>query len=447
LYRPYFIVLAVTVFLLVQASPPAVAQSREPDVTAIYQGLKDRRDFAFIHRGTAFIRPVGLLTWVVPPELPAPASLERDFRSFCAEPLVLVTVGQSCEFAFDSIDDPIVYGLEDDEAGRAKAATKAKYLRELYSRYYADTLPGSPAGPDARAAFQVALWEILSEDDVPENGAADGPVPFNLFTGTFQANAPNETAAPPFVRMAQQNLLALTGDDSGFMSSPLLAGSEIVRLTGLPQADGAAMPQSQLMLRVRDNVATGGGGQGGLGGLFDPIGPGSVFSPLGFSPQQPGGAGGGGLPFIPGGGGVPVAPGSSLVAPGNGNSPPGTPGWNVLPFFPRIEPGAGSGQGPGMPPSIAPPIVDPGGGYTGGEGSGSGGSGSGSSGSSGGSGSGSSGSSGGSGSGGGSSGSSGGEGGGTSPLNPVPAPNGLVLGLIGLGTLGFRRWLRKASCV
>jgi hypothetical protein len=127
----------------------------EPAVTATYLGIEDRRDFAFVSKPRGeFIRPVGLLDWNVPVSSLSTMGLDRDFKSFCAEPFVTVNAGMTYGFSIDPVDKPAIYGLPDTDEGRAVASRKAKFLRELHGRYYADTLPGSKAGPEARAAFE-----------------------------------------------------------------------------------------------------------------------------------------------------------------------------------------------------------------------------------------------------------------------------------------------------
>lgn len=374
------------------------ARGEEPAVTATYLGIEDRQDFAFTSKPQGeIIRPVGLLTWNVPVSSLSTMGLDRNFKSFCAEPFVTVTTGMTYGFAIDPIDKPSIYGLPDNEAGRDTARRKAKFLRELHGRYYADTLPGSKAGPEARAAFQAAVWEVMIETELP-----DGPMPLNLFTGTFQANYPKEADAPQFVQMAQQYVTSLTGNDQSFFENPQFAGMQLVRLTGLVGPTGA-VAQSQLAGRLISGATDTAGGVGGVGGLG---GPGSTLG--GVGPVGLGGLGGvGGLggPGLLGPGGI-----------GGIGGFPGGGGFFGLPF------GGGSNTTVGSP------------GSTGGS-SGSGTPGIGTGGGSGGSGGGGSGGNGG-----------GGGGGGGGGPSPVPSPAGFILGAIALGALGIRKkWVKAGA--
>ena len=62
---------------------------------------------------------------------------------------------------------PTAFALPNTDAGREEAFRRAKYVRELFGRFYPQALKEDD--PDAGFAFQVALWEIIHEGQLPEN--------------------------------------------------------------------------------------------------------------------------------------------------------------------------------------------------------------------------------------------------------------------------------------
>lgn len=388
-------ILANTLFALISIGGfPSLAYGEDPVLRATYLGLVHHEELAFRMEGHGrFVRKVGMLDWIVPADSLSTQGVERRFKSFCAEPLRDVIATRTYPFRVDLLDRHENYGLADDEAGQDLGRKKAKFLRELYARYYADTYQGSDVGPDAHAAFQTAVWEIVAEQEWPE-----GPMPLNLFTGTFQADYPIEDQSPGFVQLAQRYVTSLSGNDALFAEHPDFAGMEPTRLTGLPVAGSDALPQSQLTLRLLGGSsdfpggvlsepdtlanAAGLGNLGPLIGLGNPAGGGLI----------PGGPGGGiGAP-VPGGGGVPGGGNPSNPSDGGGTVPPGT-----------------------TPPITNPPGGGDGTGGTGGNNNGGGGGGGG---------------------GGGNSGGGGDDGGGTVV---IPTPGGIALGSIAVLTWAWHR--------
>jgi len=379
----------------------------EPVVTATYLGIEGRQDFAFVAKPLGdFRRAAGRLNWNVPPSTLGTMGLDRNFTTFCAEPIATVAAGTTYGFAVDPLDKPAVYGLPETDAGRETAKKKAKFLRELFGRYHADTQPDSKAGPDAPAAFQVAVWEVLNEQELP-----DGPMPLNLFTGSFLANYPREADAPPFVQLAQQYVTSLTGNDAPFFENPNFAGLELVRLTGLVGANGA-VAQSQLAARVKSGASDTAGGAGTPGSetpLALGTGPGFIGPVRGGIGSPLGGVPGGG---VPGGG----ASGFPIVA-----SPVGSTTTTTTPTGSSSSPsGTDTSTGSSSPTSPTLPVeTPPGGGSSGGSSSGN------------------------------TPGStqfSGGETGTTPDTVPVPAPGGLILGgLAAAALLARRQWGRSAA--
>ena len=398
----------VAVALVVPTTPPAFALDAppaRPAVSLYYRELTNPAEFKFTVDGKPVTRNVGDLNFDTPVGATT-AGLATNPRTFCVEPLVPIVAGRVYPFVVDPLDSPAGFGLPDTADGKTAAARKAAFVRELYGRYYADSV----ADPRTASAFQIALWEVAQETQVP-----DGPMPFNLYTGTFKADYPDPAAAPEYVQTAQKYVQSLSGDETAFGTSSALRRQELVRLTGTAGPDGV-VPQSQLSLRPVADYAGGGapgtgfgtglptgggggglgfagpgglgrggsggfgGGGGGLGGGgsgFLPFGggttggstintanpgttspivtpPGTIVTPGGSSPQTPtvpdtfppsgGGTppGGGGTP--PGGGGNP--PGGGGNPPGGGGNPPGGGG--------EQPPGGGGEQSPAVP---APPAV------------------------------------------------------------------------------------------
>ena len=269
--------------------PVALAQDA-PSLTLDYRELTQREPLKFRMNGADHTASVGLLNWDFPATTFATVGFDPKLTSFCLEPLVPVVAGNQYQFQMDKFGSPKDFNLKDDEDGRKEAGRRTKFVRELYGRNYAEVL----ADPKVAApAFQLALWEILSETKVPE-----GPIPYSLNSGTFQTNFPKGDAAPAYVTQAQKYLLGLTGDDAAFGDSPALAGQELVRLTGLRNAAGV-IAQSQVALRNKGGVSNSASGYGGDAGALGPVGT-SAGGGSGRPSTSFGGIGGGGL----GGGGI-----------------------------------------------------------------------------------------------------------------------------------------------
>ena len=330
-------------------------ENARPVISMRYKELTNRDEFkiAIANRGE-FTKPVGDMKFEFPQGFVPSAGLAADQRTFCIEPLVPMFAGRQYDFALGPVNDPVSYGLPDTVEGKAAAERRAVYLRELYGRFYADTTEDNKVATDG---FQAALWEIAGESQVP-----DGPLPFNLFTGTFKANYPVEAEAPEFVRTGQRYLQSLTGDDSSFREANALQGLELVRLTGLVGADGL-MPQSQLALRAAPGDLAGagggngaGGGSGGFAPSASPIGGVGIGGGGGGSPILPLGGRGGGSPG--GGGGF----GSGFPVTGLGALSPvsTTP---VVTTLSAAQPGSNSPQEATTtvttPPPIRPPEIIP----------------------------------------------------------------------------------------
>jgi hypothetical protein len=343
--------------LAVGLSTVVVAQQQQlsadppgPLVNLRYRELTNRQDFNFADSKLGkFERPVGDLNMEFAGGSFASDGFEPNFRSYCVEPQRPMYAGETYPFTVEPLNRPAWYGLPDTADGRKEATRRAKFLRELFGRFYEDTLRDARA---TAAAFQVAVWELTNETDVP-----DGPMPYNLFAGNYKADYPDEAASPEFVRQAQRYVVSLTGDDAPFAESPVLQGLELVRLTAVGNGEFAG--QSQLALRSAPGAAgglygpgaePGGGGVGGLGG---PGLRGPAAGVGGGFPGGGGGFGGGGGGFIGGG------PVSSDSTANPGTAGPQTPiDTGVTPIPPLVDSGT-INQGPNVRPGQDPPPTNP----------------------------------------------------------------------------------------
>ena len=326
-----------------QVVPVAVDPVRtEPVITARYNSLVDRQELAFRDGDDGlYAKPVGQLDFGFPLESYAWEGFDQSFRTYCIEPLMPIYAGRTYTFAVEPLGRPEQFGLPDTDDGRAEAERRAVMVRELYGRFYAD-LTDRPeiAGP----AFQTALWELFREREFP-----DGPMPFNLSTGTFRQNYPDVDAVPEFAALAQSYLGDLTGDDTLFFDNPDLFGRELVVLSDVESMNGMPI-QAQLGLResLVSAAADSFGGLGGAQGLGS-IGSGSGG---GISP----GLGLGGAPLLGGGGGGGLGGGA-----GGGQNPPGSAPSGISPIATLPGDAGGGNQSPqvGETPPLFPPIGPP----------------------------------------------------------------------------------------
>lgn len=265
----------------------ARSSAQAPSLDAYYDRLDPKSVFNSKWKGEEKVCNVGAFRWQVPMSSYATGGLDRNFTGYCAEIDVSIVVGKLYRFKIDRLDDPAFYGLKADAEGIRAAQRRATLIRELFGRYYSES---KTAHPDDTFAFQVALWELTHETE-----AANGMMTlFDLFSGDFQTNYPREQA-PAFVLKAQDYLNSLVGNDSVYYQNPSINGRELVRLDGIPNAEGI-VAQSQYALRYIDGGVpgigpfanalgtTGAGGAGGfapgIGGFGGSIG-GDVGSPSG----------------------------------------------------------------------------------------------------------------------------------------------------------------------
>ena len=369
---------------LVAALPLALilqtrAHAQEPVLEVFYRKLEPKEQFKFKWKGMEAECVAGVFRWDVPQSEFGTNGLGRHFTGYCAEVLVSITADKMYRFQTNKTDAPANYNL----AGVAKdkiddaAKRRTRLVEELFGRYFRDPVL-KPINEIDAVAFQIALWEIIQESE-----PAEGDLKLDLFAGDFQANYP-KADAPAFVVKAQQYLDSLTGrDDVMFFMNDDLRGRELIRLQGMEGAEGVA--QSQFALRYKGAPRVGGrlddswGGNGNGFGWGNWLGSGNLGGGAGRSSLFP------------------------SQSSNNGQSPsPMTDPPNPSPSNPI----AGGPPTPGTSPSIN----------------------------------------------GGTSGGSAGEktaavvGGpptpGTSPgqpVNSVPAPAGLLLGVIALGTIGVWR--------
>ncbi len=313
------------------------AAQERPDVVLRYDGLTTRQTFKFKTDGGEHSKAVGGLGWQFPSSALATVGFDPAPVTFCIEPLVPITAGQEYGFTIDSFGKPRDFaGVKADKSGTEAADKRAKLVRELYAKHYAEAVRDNGTA----SAFQVAVWELTTESQLPK-----APAAYSLYSGTFQAVEPL-AQAPAFVQTAEGYLKGLTGDDSGFATAPLLAGRELVRLSGANVATGEAA-QAQVGLRNRGGVN-------------------NLVSPFGDEPQSFGGLGGGRAPSLNGlrsgvGGGVGGGGGGGF---GGGNGGGFGGGNNSTPTSPPTpgtdgNPGGTNPINPGSPPVSPPPGVPP----------------------------------------------------------------------------------------
>jgi hypothetical protein len=214
----------------------------------------------------------------------------------------------------------------------------------------------------------VALWEVVQETE-----PAEGSPKFDLFGGDFQANYP-PADAPVYVTLAQSYLNSLTGNDAVFYENPDLRGRELARLQGLANANGVAgltgllgaasagttAAQSQFALRYVGGGAPGAGGLGrALTGLGGGLGAlGGGIGPLGGVGGFGGGGGAGGGALLGPGGGGTV-PGTGGTAPPLGTGETTTPPGTTPPTTTVTTPPVGGPETPGTPGTPGTPVPAP----------------------------------------------------------------------------------------
>lgn len=324
----YILVVLLTVGIVLGFSSRSLAQT--PSLQAYYDKLDPTTPFKYLWKGEEKTCNVGAFHWRIPESQFSTGGLDRNFTGYCAEIDVPIVAGNTYYFRQLSIYEPRSYGLENTADGIRATQRRATLIKELFGRYYFEN---KTAHPVETFAFQVALWELTHETEPIDRSAS-----FDLFAGDFQANYPKDQA-PEFVLLAQAYLDSLTGNDSVYYSNQDINGRELIRLQGIPNAEGL-VAQSQYALRYINGGAPGvspfagllGNNGAGLGGLGGGIGPGI-------------GAGGLGAGDIPTGGGplLGVGGGSTGSTPTSSGSSPPTGGGS------RVPGGGPSGTPPPTP--------------------------------------------------------------------------------------------------
>jgi hypothetical protein len=354
--------------------------AQEPALEVFYSKLEPKQQFKYKWQGKEGVCSAGVFRWEVPQSEFGTNGFDRNFTGYCAEVLVPIVADKTYRFQSNNLYAPTNYSLTNAkaEARGVSAERRTRYVLELFGRYFQDSTTKNISSDDA-AAFQIALWEIIQESE-----PAEGEAKFDLFGGDFQANYP-KNEAPVAVNKAQDYLASLTGKDADlFFNNPDLRDRELVRLQGLVNADGSPT-QSQYALRTK----LGGGGVGG-GNLNRALtGGGAAGGGFGAPLMGGGGAGagnggglGGGGGFF-GGGGTGNGRTVTTTTPGGGGN--NTPPNNNPPPTTTNRPPVGGPNDPNDPNNPNNP---------------------------------------------------------SNPNNPVPAPAGLLLGVIALGTIGARYGLR-----
>ncbi|QJX00336.1 hypothetical protein [Frigoriglobus tundricola] len=322
------------------------ALAQEPALEVFYTKLDPKEPFKYTWKGKEGACSAGVFRWEVPKTEFGTNGLDRNFTGYCSEVLVPITADQLYRFKVNSIYAPGNFGLAAAPNADRAAERRAKYVQELFGRFYRDPTNKDVPAPDA-VAFQVALWEIIQETE-----PADGAPKLDLFAGDFRANYPPEQA-PASVTQAQQYLNALTGNDALYYENPDLKGRELIRLQGLPNAQNV-VAQSQFALRYVGGGAVGAGGLSRALTAGGGIGAGGFGAPGLGSGLGSGGGGGGGV--YAGGNNGSGSPQTTPSSPSGTTSSSGSSSGNTgsVSSPPGGGPVTGGGGDPGGPTSPVP---------------------------------------------------------------------------------------------
>ena len=129
--------LAVIAWALV---PVTAQESTAGGLKLHYRELTDRQVLKFRMNGAEQSAPIGRLNWDFPSVTFATVGLDPQLSTFCLEPLVPVVAGNDYAFDLEPFGTTKDFNLKEDEAGKKEAERRAKYVRELYGRAYADLL-------------------------------------------------------------------------------------------------------------------------------------------------------------------------------------------------------------------------------------------------------------------------------------------------------------------
>ena len=124
---------------------------------------QDRFVDAWKNQKGQFTRKSGRLEWQVPETEPGTGRMGREFSTYCAEALVGVVPGKTYQFDVQEPNVPEAFGLPDDPAGWAEADRRARFVRELFGRYYPDSLKDGAAAQCGKHVGSVADGGIGGE--------------------------------------------------------------------------------------------------------------------------------------------------------------------------------------------------------------------------------------------------------------------------------------------
>jgi len=274
--------------VLVAITIHSAASGQTPALEVFYTKLEPKEQFKFKNKDKAATASAGVFRWEVPETDFGTNGLDRNFTGYCSEIMVPMTANKSYRFQIGSVAAPENYSVADSPEPERAAQRRVKYIQELFGRYYRDA-QARAVNDDEAVGFQLALWELIQESE-----PADGEAKFDLFAGSFQANYPPDEV-PASAKKAQEFLGSLSGNDALFFENPDLRGRELIRLKGIPNADGT-IAQSQFALRYAGGAGVGNGAR--------------PLTATGGGAPVAGGGGGGGLPAIGGGGGLFTNPNS-----------------------------------------------------------------------------------------------------------------------------------------
>jgi len=154
--------------------------------------LVTSRDFKYWLGSTQRANPAGVFSWTRTGG-DHPSQPTGDFHSVCIEVDQYINFGGNYTYNMIELEDGPKPGLA--LGAGPMGDTKADQIRKLWAAHYDEALTSNDKG----AAFQVAVWETVYDDDD------------DLFAGGFRARYTSLASAPTFVQLAQQWLNGVSG--------------------------------------------------------------------------------------------------------------------------------------------------------------------------------------------------------------------------------------------
>lgn len=206
-------------------------------VSVDFDGISPGKSFSYKFNGGSGTTTAGMFHWDTQPSSQVDLG---NFVTFCVE--LAQTVGDTV-FTIVPVENAPSPGAGVGGVGSylSMGITKANQIRELWGRYFDTLLTGtSSQKSDKTAAFQIAIWEIVHDNDN------------SLAAGHFQAKYTTQS----FVQLAQSWLNSLTGDVSKYetdlvgLSSPTRQDHITVRETPEPPPTLTPEPSSLVLFGI-----------------------------------------------------------------------------------------------------------------------------------------------------------------------------------------------------